>query len=213
MRILGRQTAKVRKQRQLQKSEALRANINHNPQVEKHVRAAVSHGPSQPLVFLQTEEGRITAHPHEVDGILRKAWGQVYQGNSPCHVRTTAEFLARYRGHLYVQSRPEQLRPLTADDILKGGTTSAATAAGWDPWEAADWRHLSRKAAQALADLLNCIENGAPWPEPARWGNAKLLSKTDLPTLDPRGCRILLVLQSLYRCVASITLNQLEAWP
>ena len=136
----------------------------------------------------------------------------MYQGNSPCHVRTAAEFLARYRGHLYVQSRQEQLRPLTADDMLKHCTTSAATAAGWDQWEAADWRHLSRKAAQALADLLNCIENGAPWPEPARWGKAHFLSKTDLPTLDPLDNRVLLVLQRLYRRWASIRLKQLEAW-
>ena len=72
-------------------------------------------------------------------------------------VALTADFICKYKDSIYVQAREEVVKRFTAEDILQDCATAPATAAGWDQWEAADWRNLSQKAAQSLADRLNAI--------------------------------------------------------
>ena len=102
---------------------------------------------------------------------------------------------------------PEKVPKFTADMLQQDCETASASGAGWDQWEVADWRNLSDKAAQALANLLNDIEEGLDWPEPLHWGKAYFLAKTDEASLDPMDYMIILVLQRLYRRWASVRLQ------
>ena len=111
-----------------------------------------------------------------------------------------------------IQTEPERVPKFNKDHIQQDCQQSPATSAGWDQWEAADWKYLSDTPAQYLADLLNMIEEGRPWPEPQHWGKAHLIGKTEEASLDPYDYRILLVLQRLYRRWASMRLQHLSRW-
>ena len=110
------------------------------------------------------------------------------------------------------KGRKKPAPPFTAEGIQHDCATASSTSAGWDQWEAQDWRHLSPTAAERLAQLLNAIEAGMPWPEPMSWGKAHLLAKDLEPSLDPTDYRILLVLQRLYRRWATLRLRKLAPW-
>ena len=130
---------------------------------------------SQPLLFLEVAPGCISARPDLVDSTIRKAWGKVYQGNATDHLQHVQEFLIRYGEYLYIQPKAESVPRFTADMVLEDCVDAPASSAGWDQWEAKDWRLLEYNGAQRLADLLNAVEDGLPWPETMAWGKAHLL--------------------------------------
>ena len=155
--------------------------------------------PAPQLIFVQGTNGSITAHPIEVDTIVAEAWAKVYNGNVQDHQRQVADFLCKYRQYIYVHAGNVSIPAFTSDMILDDCENAPSTGAGWDQWECADWRLLSRRAADHLAQLLNGIEAGLDWPEPMLWGKAHLHAKESEPTTNPMDHRILLVLQRLYR--------------
>ena len=64
-----------------------------------------------------------------------------------------------------------------------------------------------------MAKLLNAVEPGAPWPDQVLIANACVVPKS--PVQDPDdalGLRVLTVLPTLYRKLASIRNRQLESW-
>ena len=76
----------------------------------------------------------------------------------------------------------------------------------------ADLQMLSAKTYQALADLLNIIEEGAEWPEPMEVARAAFLTKDAQDMLNPLAYRILLMLPSTHRVWASTRFGHLQPW-
>ena len=136
----------------------------------------------------------------------------MYEGNCKDQHGAVTDLLPKYRGYMHMQENPAQVPKFTRDMIKADCQGSSNTSAGWDQWEHADWKNLSDTACQRMADMLNAIEAGHDWPEPATWGKAHLPSKEDTPSLDPMGYRILLVMQRLYRRWASMRIQHLDAW-
>ena len=65
---------------------------------------------------------------------------------------------------------------------------------------------------QWLADLLNTIENGAPWPKGLNRAKYSYLETDSSKAHDPLATRSLLITAALYRLWASTRLHHLEAW-
>ena len=66
------------------------------------------------------------------------------------------------------KAKQATMEPLTGKDLEEAAREAKETAAGPDQWAPADFKLLSPKAYEALADMLNLIEEGAKWPEQLR---------------------------------------------
>ena len=81
-----------------------------------------------------------------------------------------------------------------------------------DQWLPAEFKLLSEKACDALAEMFNCIEEGAKWPEQTTKARAAFLTKGEESDLDPLSYRVLLMLATAYRTWAKTRLEQLHPW-
>ena len=153
------------------KQQTLKEKLQDGTKGDAEAYRLVRKPMSQPLLFLEVAPGCISARPDLVDSTIRKAWGKVYQGNATDHLQHVQEFLIRYGEYLYIQPKAESVPRFTADMVLEDCVDAPASSAGWDQWEAKDWRLLEYNGAQRLADLLNAVEDGLPWPETMAWGN------------------------------------------
>jgi len=79
--------------------------------------------------------------------------------------------MMKYRQLLYVE-RPFDLPDITGEMLRNDFRNARASAAGWDCWEADEWKYLCPTATDRLADMLNAIENGMDWPAATMWGKA-----------------------------------------
>ena len=70
---------------------------------------------------------------------------------------------------------------------------------GWINWAPVDLQELLDLAYQHLADMMNTIEQGAPWPEALLSARAFFLAKDTNDALNPLAYRVLLMLPSIYR--------------
>ena len=117
------------------------------------------------------------------------------------------------RGSMYVyRGKAATMTDLTAEDLKTTARTTKETAAGMDRWTPAEMRMLSTKAYGYLADLLNDIEKGAPWPEQLTAARAAFLSKDPNDELNPLAYRLLLMLAALYRMWSKTRLRHLGPW-
>ena len=164
------------------------------------------------MLFVRNKAGKITAETNDVDETTIEAWGKVYQGNETNHTNLVRNFIREYQSKIFVRDQQYNVPEFTKEMILEDCQTASHTAPGWDQWTGQDWTCLSDRAAERLAQLLNAIENGLPWPEPMKWGKAHFLAKTEEASLDPLDYRILLVLQRLYRRWATMRLRHMQAW-
>ena len=71
---------------------------------------------------------------------------------------------------------------------------------------------LGPTAYTTLANLLNEIEAGLPWPTATNQAKAAFLSKHPTPSTDPLGYRVLLILPVVYRRWANARLYDLREW-
>ena len=82
----------------------------------------------------QAAAPRITAHPTEVDDIVKKAWEPVYGGQDRPHTHIVADFLAKYKDYLFYGDE-YVVESITGDRLLREFRNSSATAASWDQSE------------------------------------------------------------------------------
>ena len=156
-------------------------------------------------------QGGFATHPDEVDHILRQAWSKIYNGTKKNLHTLVEHFMAKYADYIFVA--PEQPQePIDANKFQHHCIHVANTAGGMDGWRPEDFKLLSPLAFKAMADILNAIEAGAPWPAPLLNGRAAFLAKDPEQLEDPLGYRPLLVLPVLYRCWAGYRLHTLQPW-
>ena len=113
---------------------------------------------------------------------------------------------------LYIADDAFNVDPLTGDDIYQTCNEGSPTSPGLDHWTPGEFRLLSRKACCILADLLNFIETGAPWPNALTQAKGSFLSKDPSRPYDALDYRILLVLPVLYRKWGTTRLRHLGPW-
>ena len=76
--------------------------------------------------------------------------------------------------------------------------TSLVTACN-SGWRAKELKMVPEVLPQPLAELMNKVENGAPWPQGTLHAKASFLPKDPASLADPMAYRILLILPTLYR--------------
>ena len=101
---------------------------------------------------------------------------------------------------------------IIAEDLAETCRVNTASAAGLDGWLPSDLALLSDKGLQILADLLNLIEDGAPWPTSTKVARAVFLPKDPEDTQNPLAYRILKVTPAIYRRWATTRMRHLEDW-
>ena len=155
--------------------------------------------------------GTLTTNTDEIDQILHETWDKITSGGSDDLDTSAHMFINKYHDNLH--KAPEwHIGDLTFKDfkdICKEGTDAAA---GLDGWAARDIALMSDKAIQLMVDLLNSIEQGAPWPEHMLATRAVFLSKNAHDTANPVAHRILKIISGWYRKWASCRVRNLQGW-
>ena len=92
------------------------------------------------------------------------------------------------------------------------GYTRLRTAGGLDGWRPAHWRLVNEEAAFWLAQLLQLVEAGRPWPRVTLLAKAVLIRKPTTQWDQPLTFRTLTILALLYRTWAAARLEDLGPW-
>ena len=139
---------------------------------------------AQPLTHLRRDKagprgepiGTYATQPAEVDGILRRAWRAIFRGNLEDQHKAAAKFLAKYDKYVY-RGEEFKIGPLTMEEVKETCRDSTKSAAGPDGYEPAEMRLLSDQSYAMMAELLNLIEEGNPWPQGLATGRVAFLEK------------------------------------
>ena len=121
---------------------------------------------SPTLTAVLKPDGAFVTHPDDVDLELQNAWKPIYDGNSANHVDTTTQHLLQYARFLF-RGPMFHVEPLTGIDLFNTVNVAGHTAPGFDHWTYSDLTLFAAIAFEPLADLLNKIEQGQPWPSSA----------------------------------------------
>ena len=154
----------------------------------------------------------ITTDPAVVDQVAIDAWAHVHRGNvGPAAAPLlAASFLGTFGEH-FPFSDPHCLYLITGEQVSSDIGKMPANTPGLDGVRKDDLSILSPYACQCLADMMNAIEAGCPWPKQCAVGRLAFLSKGGDP-LDPVDYRKLSILSKVYRLHMSIRLKDLAPW-
>ena len=143
--------------------------------------------------------------------LVRRAWKAIYDGNVKDHEERARIFVQKYAQRI-PNMHDFKVGPITAEDVRAGCTECAHTAAGPVSWEPAEMALWSMEAYGKLADLMNMIEEGAPWPDRTTLARAAFLQKDPARTQNPVDYMALRILSALYRRWASVRLAAMRPW-
>ena len=160
---------------------------------------------------MKDPQGRFVTTPDGIDALLRQAWSSVYRGNVANVAEHVSRYFAKYSTFLY-RSTTYQLGPLTGRDLQLEVLHAANTSPGLDLWTYCDLKLLPIEAFDTLAQILDLIEHGCPWPGQLFYTKAHLLAKNPDQRLDPLQHRCLTITPVVYRIWAKVRLRHMEAW-
>ncbi len=156
-------------------------------------------------------KGSYTTDPIEIDAIVDRAWSAITFGNSNDNDKLAEAFMNKYDEYI-VKAREFKVAKLDVHSFKAACLCSHGSAGGLDGWNALDMTLFSDKAFQVLVDLLNCIEEDAPWPKAMGDVRAVFLSEDANDTANPLVYRILKITSAIYRKRATTRLRDLEGW-
>ena len=119
----------------------------------------------------------ISTDPAVVDQVAIDAWANVHRGNvGPAAAPLLAASFLGTVGEHFPFSDPHCLCPITAEQVASGIGNMPANTPGLDGVRKDDLSILSPYACQCLADMMNAIESGCPWPKQCTVGRLAFLS-------------------------------------
>ena len=142
---------------------------------------------------------------------MRDTLAQIYKGNAENGEEKAEKYVKKYDEHLF-KAKTATMEKLTGKDLKQTAMDTGDSAAGLDQWAPGDMKMISDAALDALAEMLNMVEEGAEWPEQLRVARAAFLSKNPEERLDPLEHRVLLMLPSTYRLWSKTRLRHLQPW-
>ena len=201
------------------RQEKRRENFSCNKKGHKAIRKALGDKATKPLQCLIRDKvgpdgqpiGTYTTNPNEIDGITQRAWNKIYDGNCSDNGGIVRSFLGKYHKDIFKRSE-YQLHSVNWESLKATCIHAKHTVAGMDGFTPSDLTLLSDDAFWWLAELLELVEGGQPWPEQLTHARAAFLAKDPDRPEDPLAYRVLLVLPALYRRWASMRLADLEPW-
>ena len=159
-------------------------------------------------------KGQLTASSEAIHDHLKAEWSSIFRKLDSCAPAQWAVLYKRYGQQIDSAFVPCDLPPITAADVASAiKRWKSCSAPGTDGWYTAEWKLLPPAAHEPLAQLLNCIEDCATWPEATLHAAISLLPKPD--GLDPGSAfslRPITVLPVLYRLWSAIRFGQLHPW-
>ena len=120
----------------------------------------------------------------QIDDTLRRAWNEVYKGNSDDHNDLIRQYYNKYKQFIY-QAEETYIKTITDHDLKRICQLVAASATGMDLWVPQEFSLLSDLAYDWLATLLGMIEAGSPWSKALRHVKAAALCKDSTRPMDP----------------------------
>jgi hypothetical protein len=144
--------------------------------------------PAPPIRAVQRSDSTWTTSPKEVVGVALQAWAQFWKPGSQ------SPDTDAYQRRWWPRPRPAwELPPITGKELQEAlRATKARTAPGLDGWMAKDLKVLPLDAWEALAQMLDCVEKGARWPEGLHQAMVALLPKS--PGAGPSAQRPIVLL-------------------
>ena len=155
--------------------------------------------------------GTFATQSSEIDGILKQAWGKIYDGNATSLEDVADRFLCKYQ-HLLYTAPETNVEPIDPQLFMDSCLRASNSAGGLDGWDPVDFKLLPLEAYQLVTDLLNAIEDGAAWPSGMVVGRMVFLAKDPKQAEEPLAYRPLLILPHIYRRWAAYRLGSLEGW-
>ena len=107
--------------------------------------------------------GQMTSDLAEVDAVVKRAWQKVYNGMEGCINTAVDKYLHLYRCHV-VKMPEAELKAIDAQMVYASFRTIKESAGALDGWSPKELSLLSYKACGHIADMLNLVEAGSPWP-------------------------------------------------
>ena len=98
------------------------------------------------LAVARREDGSFTLDPLEIDHLLHRAWGPVFEGNAGDRDALVGSFVAKYYPYLD-RKAPQPLPPWTGASLLGVLKAARASAAGLDGWRPEEMGALTEYAA------------------------------------------------------------------
>ena len=157
------------------------------------------------------KKGDITTNPKEVDAIVKRAWKLIYDGVGQNIAKAIDNFFEKFASSMY--HGPEYLlSDLDADTVYNSFRTTAKSAGALDGWQPRELALLSRRICGHIANMLNQIEKGSPWPTSTRHARVVFLEKVGAALGEVMSYRPLTITSPLYRAWGSMRLRHMEEW-
>ena len=208
------------KVRQLQAKERS-AKLEHPKSGLRNMCRAVGGPTAAPLLVVKVDSqcseatgrpiGSLTTWPAQIDGIVRRAWRHIYEGNVQDKQAAAASFCAKHKQELY-EALEHRLQPIIEADVQRHFRHGRKTVAGMDSWEPAELALLSDRLCHAVSLMYNDIEAGSEWPKGTERAKAAFLEKEGAVVGEVMSYRVLLIMSALYRKWATIRLDMLQPW-
>jgi len=169
------------------------------------------------FMFVMSKKGVLTAKLSEVDDAITKAWFSIFRRDDrrPKTNRLSA-FQTKYDKHL--KKHKCDIQKISGRDLKKYCQKFAnpKSASGPDEIEMRILKTLGDKEGtdaifEYLADILNAIEGGAPWPSQMIDAYMVLVPK-DGSNGDPLTFRPITVLSTVYRVWAGFRFRSIREW-
>ena len=119
----------------------------------------------------------MTANPTIIDGVITRAWQDIYKGNVDDVDALVADFLKKYKKTLLTQME-HRIGELTTQEVYDGLTSGGKTAGGMDGWQPAELALVSWNTCVWIKELFKMIEAGRPWPTSCLHAMVRYLEKT-----------------------------------
>ena len=155
--------------------------------------------------------GTLTANPKIIDGVITRAWQEIYDGNVADVDSVVADFMKKYKKTLFARSE-YQMGDLTTQEVFDGLTGGGKTAGGMDGWQPAELALASWNMSFWIRELYKMVEDGRPWPQSCRHAMVRYLEKDGSKMGEAMSFRPLTITVPIYRRWAAIRLKSMQGW-
>ena len=169
------------------KGEVEKAVKNRNSSGEdggKHLAAAIGDQLGKPLMSVCRDQdtadggntGQMTSNPEDVDAIVKRAWQKIHEGAGGCITSAVDNSINLYCG-VISKKKPFEVERISGNMEQASFSRTAESAGALDGWSPKELSLLSMPIYCHIANLLNQIEEGAPWPRTTTHARVVFLEK------------------------------------
>ena len=150
----------------------------------KHLSRTIGDNKAQPLIMVERDratqdggrKGELTSNPKDIDAVVKRAWQAIHNGMAGCIETAVETFLCNYLKYISI-APATQLPRLTGRRVQEAFRKIPDSARAMDGWNPKELSLLSLATCEAIAVMLDQIEQGAPWPRSSMHARVGFLEK------------------------------------